>query len=87
MLAYPEFSKPFLVATDASGLAAEADLSQLNENGKEHLIHYASRSLIESENNYSTYEREELAIIFALKEFRHYLLFQKFKLFTDHEAL
>ena len=41
----------------------------------------------DAEKNYSTYEREGLAIVFALKKFRHYLLCQKFKLFTDHEAL
>ena len=41
----------------------------------------------EAEKNYSTYEIEGLAIVFALKKFRHYLLCQNFKLFTDHEAL
>ena len=62
-------------------------MSQLDENGREKPISYASRSLNETEKNYSTYEREGLAIVFALKKFRHYPLCQKFKLFTDHEAL
>ena len=62
-------------------------MSQLDESGREHPIYYASRSLNEAEKNYSTFEREGLAIVFSLKKFRHYLLCQKFKLFTDHEAL
>ena len=87
VLAYPDFSKPFLVVTDASSAEVREFLLQLDENGKEHPINYASRSLNEAEKNYSTYERERLAIVFVFKKFRHYLLFQKFKLFVDHEAL
>ena len=87
VLAYLDFSKPFLVATDASSAAVGAVLSQFDENGREHPIYFASRSLNEAVKNYSLYEREGLAIVFALKKFRHYLLCQKFKLFTDHEAL
>ena len=60
--AYPNFGKPFLVATDASSAAVGADLSQLDENGREKPIYYASRSLNEAEKNYSTYERDGLAI-------------------------
>ena len=87
VLAYSDFGKPFLVATDASSAAVGAVLSQLDENGREQPIHYASRSSNEAEKNYSTHQREGLAIFFALKKFRHYLLCQKFKLYTDHEAL
>ena len=62
-------------------------MSQLDEYGREPPISYASINLNEAENNYSTYEREGIAIVFALKNFRHYLLCQKFKFFIDHEAL
>ena len=62
-------------------------MSQLDENGKELPIFYASKSLNEAEKNYSTYEKEEIAIVFALKNVRHYLLCHNFKLLTNHEAL
>ncbi len=87
VLAYPNYQKPFIVATDASGKEIGAVLSQLDIDGREHPIHYARGGLTSPEKNYSTYESKALAIIFALKEFRHYFLCQKFKLFTDHEAL
>ena len=57
VLAYPNFSKPFLVATDASCAAVGAFLSQLDEDGRKHPIYYARRSLNEAEKNYSTYAR------------------------------
>ena len=68
VLAYPDFSKPFLVAMAASSAEVRAVLSQLDENGREHPMYCVSRSLIETEKSYSTTEREGLAIVFALKK-------------------
>ena len=45
---------------------------------------YSSRSLTKSEHNYSVIQKECLAAVYAMKQFRHYLLGCKFKLFTDH---
>ena len=87
VLVYPDYDKPFIVSTDASSRAVGAVLSQLDDEKREHPIHYASRTLNDAEKNYSAYEREALGIIFALKKFRHYLLCQKFTLYTDHQAL
>lgn len=87
VLAYPEFEKPFFEANAASSKAVGAVLSQLDQSGRENLIHYSSRGLSSAERIYSTYERRGLAIVFALKMFGHYLLCRKFKLFADHEAL
>ena len=87
VLVYPNYGKPFIVSTDASSKAVGAVLSQLDDNGREHPIHYASRNLNEAEKNYSAFEREALGIVFALKKFRHYLLSNQFKLYTDHQAL
>ena len=87
MLVYPNYGKPFIESTDASSKAVGAVLSQLDDNGREHPIHYASRNLNEAEKNYSAFEREALGIVFALKKFRHYLLSNQFKLYTDHQAM
>ncbi len=64
-----------------------AVLSQADENGRDHTIHYASRALSAAESNYSVFEREALCVIFALKKFRHYLASNRFKLYTDYQAL
>ncbi len=87
VLAFHDHENPFIVATEASSKAIGAVLQQLDVDGREHPLHYASHGLMSREKNYSTYERKAFAITFALKKFPHYLLCQKFKLFTDHEAL
>ena len=85
--AYADFVKPVTVATDASKKAISAVLWQKDENGREHHIHCSSRTLNDVEKNYSTCEREGIAIVFAIEKFNHYLLCQKFNSFTDLEAL
>ena len=87
VLVHPYFSKTSFVATEATSAAVGAVLSQLDENGREHPKYYASTSLSGAEKNYSAYGREGLAILFALKKFRHCPLCQKSKLFMKHEAL
>lgn len=88
LLALPDFDEPFVVETGASSIAVGAVLPQKKEDGKIHPIQYASRTMTSTEKNYSACEREALAVIFALKKFRVYLLStQKFTLITDHQAL
>jgi hypothetical protein len=53
----------------------------------DHPIYFVSRKLSQEEKKYTTTEREGLAMIYALKKFRHYLLGSHFKFFTDHSAL
>lgn len=86
LLQYPDFSQPFVVTTDASNYAVGAVLSQ-GPIGKDKPIAYASRTLNRPEGNYSTTEKELLAIIFAVKTFRPYLYGNKFKIVTDHRPL
>jgi hypothetical protein len=62
-------------------------LSQLDENGHEHLIHFVSKQLTSIEKNYIVTELEGPKVIFSLKKFRHYLLGYKAKIVTDHKAL
>ena len=72
ILAFPRFTIPFVVATDASNHAIGGILSQL-QNGQERVIAYWSRQLQKAEKNYSTTEREALAVVGAVKEFYPYL--------------
>ncbi|QBP37036.1 putative RdRP [Lampyris noctiluca errantivirus 1] len=86
ILQYPDFTKEFILTTDASNYALGAVLSQ-NINGKDLPIAYASRTLNEHEINYSTIEKELLAIIWGTKYFRPYLYGVKFIIRTDHKPL
>ncbi|KAI5179217.1 hypothetical protein PAEPH01_2605, partial [Pancytospora epiphaga] len=84
-LCLPIFGQPFIVETDASEQAIGAVLKQVQE-GKERILRYASRTYHGAESRYSTIERETLAIVFALQQFRVYLC-NKFLLRTDHKPL
>ena len=86
ILQYPDFSKPFVLTTDASNFALGAVLSQ-GIIGKDKPCAFASRTLSKTEENYSAIEKELLAIVWACKYFRPYLYGNKFVLYTDHQPL
>jgi hypothetical protein len=87
ILVFPDWEKTFHVHVDASAIALGAILVQPREGDLDHPIAFASRKLSYSEQNYNTIEREGLAIVYALQNYRHYLLGKHFKMFTDHSAL
>ena len=85
VLRYPEFfpsAAPFQLQTDASAVGLGVVLEQ---NG--HVIAYASRILTPSERNYSVIQKECLALVYGMKQFRHYLLGRHFAVLTDHAPL
>ena len=86
LLQYPNFAKPFTVSTDASNYGIGGVLSQYTS-GKDLPVAYASRTLSDTETNYSTIEKELLAILFCVETFRPYLYGRKFTLETDHRPL
>ena len=86
ILAYPDFSSPFLVYSDASDTAIGGLLGQIQDN-KEIVISYWSRQLTKAERNYSVIEREALAAVSTIKEFYPYVYGFPFKLITDHNPL
>ncbi|GJR68845.1 reverse transcriptase domain-containing protein [Tanacetum coccineum] len=50
-------------------------------------IHYASKTMTEAETNYTTTEKEMLAVVYAFEKFRSYLIMNKSVVYTDHSAL
>ena len=87
VLAYPDYDRPFIVSTDASDTALGAVLEQDDAEGRRHPIAYASQVLARPEQNYSTTDKEALAVVYALKKYRHYLLPRPFIVYSDHQAL
>ena len=88
VLAYPQFGpdKNFVLETDASGAGLGAVLSQKQADGYLHPVAYASRYLQPNEKNYCISELETLALVWAVKNFRAYLLGHQCVAFTDHSA-
>eukprot|EP00741_Cyanophora_paradoxa_P013466 tig00020689_g13004.t1 len=88
ILRFPDFSKPFILQTDASTYAIGAILSQADDKGVERPLAFISRTLLPAEMNYSATELECLAVVWAIKYWRHYLLGgPQFLVRTDHHAL
>ncbi|GFW54662.1 retrovirus-related Pol polyprotein from transposon 412 [Trichonephila clavipes] len=79
-------TKPYIIRTDASNYALGAVLLQ-GEGSDEHPIEYASRLLTPAERNYSTTEREALAVVWALKKFRGYIEGTEITVASDHQPL
>lgn len=86
VLAFPDWEKMFYLTVDASLYALGATLSQLHE-GKERPICFGSRSLNPAERRYSTIEREYLAIVWAITNYRSYLFGRDFVVYSDHKPL
>lgn len=72
---------------DTSAFAIGVVLSQRDEQRRDYPIYFASRHLLAAEKNYTTTEREALGMVFAVKNFGHYLLGYEFVFHVDHYAL
>jgi hypothetical protein len=102
ILARPDFDRPFILQTDAckTGLGAvlcqklpvidEEGYTLVNEKGetilKERVICYGSIGTNKTQRNYGATQLELLAVVWALKTYRHYLLGAPFRLESDHRA-
>ena len=82
----PNWNLPFEIMCDASDYAIGAVLGQ-REDKKAFVIYYASKTLDSAQANYTTTEKEFLAVVFALEKFRSYIVGSPVTIFTDHAAL
>ena len=85
-LKLPNPEKPFVLETDASSVAVGAVLKQMDGEEEVSTLFY-SLALNSAQRNYSTYERELLAVVKACDAFRVFLLGRHFPFRTDHKAL
>ena len=85
-LAHYDMKKELILATDASSYGIGAVLMQKEGNAELPIAH-ASKTLNQSQRNYSQIDREALSIIYGITKFRQYLYGRKFTLVTDHEPL
>ena len=82
ILAFLDFTKPFMLQCDASRKGVGVLLMQ-----EKHPIAYESRKLRGPERSFSIYDKEMLAIMHALAKLREYLVGNKFCIKTDHNSL
>ena len=86
LLAHPERGAHLAVVTDASGFAMGAALQQ-HVDGAWQPLAFFSRKLSPTQQKYSPYDRELLAIYSAVRHFRHMLEARHFTIFTDHKPI
>nr|GEY23686.1 reverse transcriptase domain-containing protein [Tanacetum cinerariifolium]GEZ87516.1 reverse transcriptase domain-containing protein [Tanacetum cinerariifolium] len=86
ILIAPNWDQPFELMCDASDYAIGAVLGKRVE---KHFrpIHYASKTMNKAKTNYTTTEKEMLAVVYAFEKFRSYLIMNKSIVYTDHSAL
>jgi len=89
VLRSPDFNKPFSIAVDASDNAAGAVLQQADHENVEHPVAYFSKKFNKHQRNYSTVEKELLALILAIQHFEVYICTgqKPLKIYTDHNPL
>ena len=89
VLAAPNFDKPFKLAVDASDVAAGAVLLQQGNDGVDHPIGYFSKKFNKNQKNYSTVEKECLALILAIQNFEVYIssIGKPIIVYSDHNPL
>ena len=86
ILQSPKQDLPFEIMCDASDYAVGAVLGQRLDK-KPTAICYSSKTIVEAQINYTTTEKELLAVVYAVEKFRPYILGNKIIIYTDHAAL
>lgn len=83
VLQSPNPNAPFILHTDASAYATGASLMQKDAAGREYAVGFISKKYNDAEKNYPVHDKEQLAVVRALKHWRHHLMGKRFTLITD----
>nr|GEV77301.1 reverse transcriptase domain-containing protein [Tanacetum cinerariifolium] len=86
ILIAPDWDMPFKLMCDASDFALRSVLGQRQEK-QFRPIHYTSKTMTEAKSNYTTTEKEMLAVVYAFEKFRSYFIMNKSIVYTDYSAL
>ena len=87
ILVYPDMTRPFELHVDACGIGGGAVLCQQSATGAVQVVAYWSMIFNQAEKNYSTVERECLAMVKAITHFRPYVFGRPVTVYTDHAPL
>lgn len=87
VLVAPDHNKDYIMQTDATQNSVAAVLSQLDDNGQERVVAYASRRLLPRERNYSVMEKECLGILFGVQKWNTWVYGKKVVVQSDHRSL
>ena len=87
VLSYPDFSRQFILDTDASDTGIGGVLSQVDADGRERVVAYGSCLPTKPERRYCVTRRKLLAVVTFTRQYRSYLTGQRFLLRTDHRSL
>lgn len=83
----PDWHLPFHIHSDASDYAIGAVLGQEDKEKSYYAIYYISKNLVGAKKNYTTTEKEFLAVVYAINKFRHYITEYQIFVHTDHAAI
>ena len=87
MFHVPSEGQPYILHTDSSGKAVGASLGQLDENGVEQPLAFASQKLTPAQQVWSTIERDAYAVIWALNKYRNLIFGHRVTVYSDHNPL
>nr|GFA72893.1 reverse transcriptase domain-containing protein [Tanacetum cinerariifolium] len=86
ILVVPDWNLPFELMCDSSDYTIGTVLGQRKSKHFQ-LIHYASKTMTEAQIHYTATEKEMLAVVYAFKKFRPYLVLSNSIVYTNHSAL
>ena len=87
IIAFPDWSKEFILITDASDVAVGGVIMQCTDDGGQKIVAACSHKFSDTEKRWSTIERECYGLIYSIRKFNYFLEARHFFIRTDHKPL